>query len=222
MPLHVNLYHEVQRQELARRRDPFRLGMLGILIIAIGFVANYFVVLERSHVISLRFSTLQGQWAKIEPKAKDAKARQDELNTEIAASDAMMKNVDGRLYWAPVLDEILKAVPRSVQLTHVDAQSPGDEKGINSVITVSGISSSAEPRKEAEDVRTALAARLGAKFKHVDSVFKTLDDSDEYVMLDGHRMPTAAFTLEFQVQVRDPIVVAAPAPARKSRAEASE
>jgi len=221
MPLHVNLYHEVQRQELARRRDPLRLGMLAVLVVAIGFVANYFVALGRSHSIGTQYSGLEDEWSSIEPKAKEAKARQEELNGEIAASDAMVKSVDGRFYWAPVLDEILKAVPRSVQLTHVGADAPGDDKAINSVLTISGISSAPEPRKEAEAVRTAIDSRLGSKFKHVASVFKALDDSDQIVMLDGRRLPTASFTMEFQIQVRDPIVVAQPA-ARKARAEAAE
>jgi Tfp pilus assembly protein PilN len=219
MPLHVNLYHEVQQQEIARQRDPVRLAMLAVLLVMIGFVVNYFIVLERSHMVSIRYTVLQGDWAAIEPKAKDAKARQDELEAEIAASDAMVKNVDSRLYWAPVLDQILQTVPRTVQLIHLGAEAPGDEKSINSILEISGISSAPEPRKEAENVRTALETKLGTKFKHVSSVFKTLDDSDQYVMLDGRRLPTAAFSMEFQVQVRDPVVVAPP-PVLKARREA--
>jgi hypothetical protein len=223
MPLHVNLYHEVQRQERARQRDPVRLTMLGLIIIAIGFVANYFVVLERSHGVSIQYEGLADQWAKIEPQAKAAKARQDELNAEIAASDAVMKDVDGRFYWAPVLGQLLDTVPRNVQITHIAADAPGDPAAITSALSISGISSGAEPRKEAEALRTALAARLGTQFKHVTSVFKTLDDSDEYVVLDGRRLATASFTMEFQIQIRDPIVVAAPAAVtRKPRAEAAE
>jgi Tfp pilus assembly protein PilN len=220
MPLHVNLYHEVQRQELARQRDPFRLGMLAVLVIAIGFVVNYFIELERAHTIGVRYSALQDQWSQIEPKAKDAKARQDELNAEIAASDAMMKSVDSRFYWAPVLDEILRNVPPSVQLIHLGAGAP-DDQATMSVLSISGISSAAEPRREAEDVRTALDAGLTSKFKKVTSEFKALDDSDEFVLLDGRRLATATFTMEFQIQVRDPVVIAPP-PARKSKAAEAE
>jgi hypothetical protein len=220
MPLHVNLYHEVQRQELQRRRDPLRLSMLAVLIIAIGFVVNYFIVLERSHLIAVHYSGVQGEWAGLEPKSKTAKARQEELDSEIAASDAMMKNVDSRMYWAPVLDEILKAVPRNVQLTHMGGDAPVDDKALYSTLSVTGISSAVEPRKEAENLRTAINAKLEEKFKHVTSLFKTLDDSDQFVMLDGRRLATATFTLEFQVQVRDPIVIAPPA-AHKARGESA-
>jgi Tfp pilus assembly protein PilN len=222
MPLHVNLYHEVQRQEQARQRDPLRLGMLAVLIIAIGFVANYFVVLGRAHSISVRYSGLGDEWSTIEAKAKDAKARQDELDNEVKASDAMVKTVEGRLYWAPILDQILKTVPRTVQLTHVGADAPGDDTATTSVLTISGISSAGEPRKEAEALRIALDTRLGAQFKHVTSVFKTLDDSDQFVVLDGLRLPTANFTMEFQIQVRDPIAAATPPPAHRARTAEAE
>jgi len=210
MPLHVNLYHEVQRQELARQRDPLRLGMLGILVIAIGFVAYYFIALEQSHEINIRYSALQDNWDKIAPKAKAAKDRQDELNAEIQASDAMVKSVNSRLFWAPILDQVLRTVPREVQLTHIGTQLPGDDKSLYSTITLTGISSAAEPRKEAEYVRTALNAKLGTLFKNVSSVFQNLDDSDEFVILDGRRLATATFTMQFQIQTRDPVVEGAP------------
>jgi len=223
MPLHFNLYHEVQRQELARKRDPLRLGTIGILVISIGFVLNYFVDLERAHVIGIHYSAVNDQWSRIQPRAKAAKARQDELNAEIAASDAMIKSVDSRFYWAPVLDQILKAVPRSVQLTHISAEAPNGADVLSTTISISGISSAVEPRKEAEAVRIALNNRLGSQFKHVTSVFKDLDDSDQFVTLDGRRLATATFSLEFQIQVRDPEVAAQPATAaRKSKTSDAE
>jgi len=210
MPLHINLYHEVQRQERARRRDPLRLGIYGLLLIAVGFVVNYFVVLAGSHSVNFRYSGLQAEFAKLDPKAKDAKARQAELNDEISASDTMMKNVDSRFYWAPILDQLLKTVPRNVQLTHVGADAPGNATA-PSVLTITGISSAVEPRKEAEALRTALDAKLGTQCKGVTSVFKALDDSDQVVVLDGRRLSTATFTIEFQLQVSDPTPVATPA-----------
>jgi Tfp pilus assembly protein PilN len=222
MPLHVNLYHEIQSQERARQRDPFRLGMLAVLIVAIGFVGNYFVVLQRSHTIGNDYGSLQADLAKIAPQAKEAKAHQDELNAQITASDAMLKEVDGRFFWAPVLGEILEAVPRTVQITHVSADTPADEKGPMNTLSITGISGAPEPRKAAEALRIAINARLAERFKQVTSTFKALDDSDQYVMLDGKRMPTANFVMEFQIMAREPVVEATPPPAHKARAEAAE
>lgn len=223
MPLHVNLYHEVQRQELARRRDPVRLGILALIVIATGFILNYFILLGRAHSVGTRFAALQDQWNAIDPKAKAAKAREDELNAQIAASDTVMKSVEGRFYWAPVLDEILKTVPRSVQVTHVGGEGPANPAAPITVLTVSGISSAPEPRKEAEALRIALDSRLSTEYKQVTSVFRSLDDSDQFVVLDGRRLPTASFTLEFQIQIGDvATAAAAPVPARRARTEAAE
>jgi len=222
MPLHVNLYHEVQRQDRARRRDPFRMAILAILIIMIGFVVNYFVVLEQVHIIGARYSAIQADWAKISPDAKAAKTRQDELNAEINASDAMMKRVDRRLYWAPVLDEIRKAVPRTVQVTHLGVEPPATEAATDAAIGMSGIAGAVEPRKEAEALRVAMVNRLTARFKHATGIFKNLDDSDQFVLLDGHRLATASFVIEFQVQVRDPVATPAPAAAAARRAKGGE
>lgn len=220
MPLHVNLHHEIQQQELARRRDPLRMGMLAVLVIAIGFVAYYFYEMERTHGINVRYGTLQSDWAQLEPKAKDAKTREVDLDTQIKASDALMKDIDGRFYWAPVLGEILRTVPRAVQVVRVNADT--QIGNISNVLTITGISSGVEPRKQAEAVRTALAAKLASQCKHVSSSFKTLDDGDQYVMLDGRRLPTAIFSMEFQLQVRDPVATPTPGPLHKIRAAASE
>lgn len=216
MPLHVNLYHEVQRQELARRRDPLRLGMLGLLVIAVGFVVNYFIVLGQAHVVGSQYAVLADEYSKLEPKAKAATARQDELNQQISASDTLMRNVDSRFYIAPVLDQILQSVPRSVQLTHVGAEVSADDK-TRSSLDISGISSAVEPRKEAEALRTALVTKLGAKFKSANAVFKSLDDSDQVVILDGKRLPTANFTIQIQLVKTDADAAPAPEPVRKPR-----
>jgi Tfp pilus assembly protein PilN len=216
MPLHVNLYHEVQRQERARQRDPLRLGMLGLLVIAIGFVAYYFVVLAGAHQVGVQYSMLQSQFNALDPKAKAAEARQTELNTEIAASDTMIKNVNSRFYWAPVLDQILKTVPRSVQITHVGGETGADPTA-PSTLSITGISSAAEPRKEAEALRIALDAKLGSAFKSVTSVFRTLDDSDQIVMLDSRRLATATFTIEIQLVQKDPVAEVAAAPVRTAK-----
>jgi len=221
MPLHVNLYHEIQRQELDRKRDPLRLGMMGLAVIAVGFVAFYFVALEQSHEVGVKFGALQDQFSKLDPKAKAAKARQDELNQEIAASETMTKAVDDRFFWAPVLDQILQAVPKTVQLTHLTAQvneaaTPGY------TVTITGIASAMEPRKEAEALRMALTARLNTQCNGATSMFKSLEDSEEFVMLDGHRLSTANFTIQVELPMKDAGAPAPAVPARKPKLVAAE
>lgn len=219
MPLHVNLHHEIQQQEQARRRDPLRVGMLAVLVVAIGFVIYYFWVLERSHGVNSRYGVLEATWSKLEPQSKNAKARQAELDSQIKASDALIKDIEGRFYWAPVLGEILRTVPRDVQLVRVNGETQAGS--LLNVVTIAGVSSGVEPRKQAEAVRTVLATKLAAACKHVTSSFKALDDSDQFVMLDGRRLPTASFIMEFQMQIKE-APSPTPAPAHKSKAAPTE
>ncbi len=212
MALHINLYHEIQKQELARRRDPLKLGMLGLLLVVIGFVAFYFYRMESVHLLNVRIATLETEWKKFEPKQKAAKTREDELTQNIKLSDLLTKRIESRFYWAPILDEVLQNVPREVQITKL-AGDLAIEKGRPSVLLVSGISSSAAPRKVAEDLRTALDEKLAENFEKVNSRFNSLDDTEESVTLDGKPCPTATFAIEFQLHNSAPEPT--PVPARK-------
>src|SRR5256885_1408433 len=117
MALHINLYHEVQKQQLARRRDPLKLGMLGLLCIGVGFVIFYLYRMECVHEINSHVAALQAEWEKLDPKQKAAKEREEELNIAVKLNDMFVKRIDGRFYWAPVLAQILEKVPVDVQLT---------------------------------------------------------------------------------------------------------
>ena len=215
MALHINLYHEVQKQELARRRDPLKLGMLGLLIIGVGFVAYYFFRLERMHAINVRIAALEADWQRFDPKQKAARAREDELNADVKTYELLTKRIESRFYWAPLLQEVLENVPHEVQFTKVSGDLPLDG-GKSSVLTVTGISSSEVPRKVAEDLRTALHEKLSESFKKVEAHFVSLDDSEETVLLDSKKAPTANFTIEFRLNNNvDPAPVPAPVANRK-------
>ena len=104
-------------------------------------------------------------------------------------------------------------MPREVQITRIGGDV-SNEAAKPSVLHVVGISSSAsEPRKVAEELRTALDNKLSEKFKHVTSSFRSLEESDEVVTLDGTAYPTANFSMEFQITTAE----AAPTPAPAAR-----
>lgn len=209
MALHINLYHEIQRQQLARKRDPLKLGMIAAAVIACGFVAFYFYRMQSVSAVRSRLAAVQADWTKLEPRAKEAKTAEDNLTAQIKTSETLAQRVDSRFYWAPVFEQLLKAVPREVQITKINGDLTLDS-GKPIVINVVGVSTgTTTPRKVAEDLRIALDAKLVEKFKHVTSSFRSLEDSDETVMLSGQPHPTANFSIEFQISTAD----AAPAPA---------
>ncbi len=216
MPLHVNLYHEIQQQELARKRDPLRLGMLGILVVAVGFVAYYGVVFEQCVAVHGEYASLQDEWSHMEPKFKAAKDRQAELNDRVSQSDALKKTVDGRFYMAPLMGQIVRTVPRNVQILHVALEAPASDAAVTTGLSMSGIAAAPEPRKAAEELRLAMQKGLGKAFKAADGQFRELEDSEQTVALDGQRVPTATFTIDFQIEVRG-AAAPAPVPARRAR-----
>lgn len=216
MALRINLYHEIQRQETQRRRDPLKLGFYAMGFIALGFVAYYFARLNSSHATDMQLGALRTEWAKLEPKAKAAKVREEELTTEIKTCDALVKRIEARSYWAPVLDGLVRSVPREVQVLKLAGELSIDA-GKTDAISITGISSSPAPRTVAEALRKTLNEQLGEKFKHVTSSFKTLEDGEEAVMPDGRRSPVANFTLDFLLNPPGAAPAAVPAPARRPK-----
>ena len=198
MALHLNLYHEVQKERQLKRRDPLKLSMYGLSAMAALFAIYYFIELGRMHGMTVDLDRVQAQYNSLEPKAKAAKKREDEINLEIRKNDLMARRIESRFYWAPMIEQISQAVPREVQITRLVGDLSGE--GIRKCsLTLDGLSAGTDPRKVAEDLRTAIAEKLGPKYKAVTSNFKTLEDGSEMVLLDGRQMPTASFAINVQL-----------------------
>src|SRR5450432_3729602 len=145
MAIHLNLYHEIQKQERQRRRDPLKIGMLGMIVVGICFLAYYFYRMEQVRGFNDEFTRLQTEWQTTEPKFTAAKARETEITAEIKTTDAIVQAIEGRFYWAPLLEKVLSSVPREVQITKLDGEIADKTK--SGGLSVSGISSGSEPRK---------------------------------------------------------------------------
>jgi len=222
MALHLNLYHEIQTQNLQRQRDPLKLGMLVLLLVAIGFVGYYFYRLQGSSVLNNQAARLQTDWLVLEPKAKQAEAREAELLGRAKLKDALVSRMEDRCLWGPILDSVAQGVPREVQIKTLEAGRVmnGDKVRVVSFV-LSGIACGAEPRRSAEDFRVAFNRRLSERFKSVNSVpkdgFRSLDDKDERVELDGQNYPTAGFVVAYEAALDEAAPAPTPAKTRRGR-----
>ncbi len=199
MALHLNLNYENERKELARKRDPLKISLWGLGLIAACFAAYYFVELARLSMIIQELSSKKAEFDSIDPKAKAAKAREDELAETMRTSESLMQRIEGRFYWAPMMEELLRIVPREVQITKL----AGDVKGTGvktCKLGLDGISAGTDPRRVAEDLRTAIAESLGKKYRNVTSSFRTLEDGAEMLELDGKVCSTATFAINIELQ----------------------
>lgn len=214
MALHINLYHEVQKARALKRRDPLKLSMYGLGAIAALFAIYYLFELSRMHGMSVELNKVQAQFNVLEPKAKASKKREEEINIEIRKSELMSKRIEQRFYWAPMLEQISQTVPRDVQITRLVGDLSGDSLRKCSLI-LDGISAGGDPRKVAEDLRTAIAEKLGPKYKTVTSNFKSLEDGTEMVILDGKQVPTASFAINVQLTSGEEVATAPTARKRR-------
>lgn len=201
MALHLNLYHEVLKAKALKRRDPLKISIYGISALLACFALYYFAQLVRMHAIADQYKKTKAEFDHLEPQAKAAKKKEEELNQFAAASAQVVRRIEGRFYWAPLLAELSQAVPREVQITRMGGEvAPGDGLRRCSV-TLDGLAAGADPRRVAEDLRTAIADKLSPKYKNVTSTFRTLEDGTEMVMLDGKQVGTATFAITVQLYV---------------------
>ena len=209
MALHLNLYHEVNTAKAIKRRDPLKLSLYGLAAVIAGFASYYVIELVKLHTINTELSMVKSEFTKVEPLAKTAKKREEELNAQMKSGDLLVKKVENRFYWAPMLEQVMQVVPREVQVTRMAGDIAGD--GLRRCsISLDGLSAGADARKVAEDLRTALAEKFSANFKNVTSKFRSLEDGTEMVMLDGKQVPTAIFAISLELTTG--AVAAAPPP----------
>jgi hypothetical protein len=214
MAIYLNLYHETQRQKLKRQRDPFKLAIVGALVVVIGFIGYYFWRSEAVSRVKRESQGVEADWNKLEPKQKAAKDRVAELTQNINLADALNHKVENRFYWAPMLQQLIQIVPPDIQITGMDgAVSLDGSKKVS--ISLRGMATGAQPRSVAEDLRTTLQNKLGSKYKDVTSVFGTLEDGAETVQYEGKALPTALFTINLSFVSPDvDETTAKPAPRR--------
>jgi Tfp pilus assembly protein PilN len=208
MALHLNLYHEVQKQEIQRQRDPLKLGMYGIAVVVAILLAYYFYRMEQVQGVASRAAQLQTRWQMTDPKAKEAQVLETQLTVSTKTKEDLVQAIENRFYWAPLLERIQKTVPKNVQITSFRGLiEPGTGKGS---LSVSGIGAGTEPRKVAEDFRTSFSAKCLTGYNSVDSNFVSLEESDATVQLDGKAQNTALFALQFQFAVAEAVPSATP------------
>lgn len=214
MALHLNLYHEVFKARALKRRDPLKLSMYGLSAVVACFAGYYVLELWKLHALNSELGGVKAEFAKLEPMAKAAKKREEDLQAQMKSGNLLVKRVEGRFYWAPLLEQIMLAVPRDVQVTRLAGDLTGD--GLRRcTLSIDGLSAGADPRKVAEDLRTAIAEKFSVNYKNVTSKFRALEDGTETVSLDGKQMPTATFAINVELFSGEEPVAAQPARRKK-------
>ena len=216
MALHLNLYHEIQKQKSQSRRDPLKLGMVGVGVIALCLAGYYCIRLREASVVMDRLDQMQALWDKMEPEQKASEAREADLSKSIKTSDALVQKIENRFYWAPLLDQLLEVTPKNVQITNFNGTAVNDNKVTTCSFSITGLSSGKEPRRVAEDLRMALRNKFLENHSNVTASFQMLEDAPETVLLDGKNMPVANFGIKLDMARQEPTQVVDNTPAKRT------
>jgi hypothetical protein len=211
MALRLNLYHEIIKERALKRRDPLKISIYILSSIAALCAAWYTIQLISYHTYLDDYNRKKAEFDKIEPQGKLAKKKQDELTAKANQSIIMSKRIEDRFYWAPLLSQLSQVVPREVQITRLGGEVSNDALR-HCALTIDGLAAGPDPRRVAEELRTAIAQRLSPHWPSVTSTFKTLEDGSETVLLDGRQMPTATFTINVLFHNIEPVT---PPPRKK-------
>src|SRR5688572_25869406 len=125
MPLRLNLLHEVERARAASRRDPLKNSMYILGSIIACFAALYVWEIGRLASIKGDLNAKKAEFEKVDPMAKEATKRLETVAQKIQVSEGLVRRIDGRFYWAPILEQISVLIPREVQLNKLTGSVEG-------------------------------------------------------------------------------------------------
>lgn len=192
MALHLNLLHEEILEHRQRQRDPLKIGTMVLAALTALLVVYYMWNAYRTLEIKSRLSSVEREWAKIEPQVTAAQKRSAELNDIIKTTRVLDDIINARFFWGPFLEKVSKCVAPNTQLTSIDG-TVSEDKGV--LVSIDGVAAGREPRAAAEDLRQMLVEQLGSSYSNVKVEFKALEDLDTIVNISGTNMAMAHYIL---------------------------
>ncbi|HEY2713972.1 MAG TPA: hypothetical protein VGI60_15770 [Chthoniobacterales bacterium] len=216
MALQLNLLHEEFKEERQRKRDPLKLGLIGLgcfgVILFLYYAWNAYGTMK----IRGQLNLAQAEWAKVEPQVTAAQKRATELHQIIDSTKVLDARIENRFYWAPFLSIISQSVAPNIQLTSLDGTITD-----NGTISVSleGLAAAREPRAAAEELRQLLSEQLEKHYSDVKVTFKNLEDLDTLVDLAGVPTASARFVMNMIFNPKPPDSSKKSEPAKENQAK---
>lgn len=193
MALKLNLLHEEISEERQRKRDPLKLGIMGLSAFGVLLFLYYGWNAYQTMQIRSQLNAAQAEWQKVEPKVTAAQKRAAELRQIIDSTKVLDSLIEERFYWAPFLAQVAHCVAPNLQVTGLDGSVVEGNGSI--AVTLEGLAAAREPRAAAEDFRQLLTEQLEKNYNGVKVTFRNLEDLDTMVNLSGIPTPSARFVL---------------------------
>jgi hypothetical protein len=212
MALQLNLLHEQIAAERQRQRDPLKLGLMALGGIGALMLLFYMFKAYQTLGVKNRLSTVQHDWAKVEPKVSAAQKQSKDLTATISTTKVLDSMIDDRFFWAPFLQKISRCVAPNAQLMSIDGSVRDDNKEVS--VTIQGLAAGREPRSAAEELRQLLTEQLGQSYTDVKVEFKTLEDLDTIINVAGSNMAVARYAIGITFNPSATKPASTPAPVR--------
>ena len=193
MALQLNLLHEQISEQRLRQRDPLKLGVIALSAIGALMLIFYTFKAYQTLQIKNRLSAVQHDWSKVEPQVIAAQKRSKELTSIIGTTKVLDTMVEGRFYWAPLLQRLSRCVAPNAQLMSLEGAVSDDNKLVT--LSVQGLAAGREPRSAAEELRQLLNEQLSQSYSEVKVEFKSLEDLDTIINVAGSNMAIARYAL---------------------------
>jgi len=213
MALQINLLHEEFTEERQRKRDPLKLGIMGMIGIGAIFFLYYGWNAYQTIQIKSRLSAAEAEWQRVEPNVTAAQKRAAELRQIIDSTEVLDTAIEARFYWAPFLATVSHCVAPNIQVTSLDGSLVEVDHSIS--VALEGLAAAREPRGAAEEFRQLLSEQLEKSYTEVKVSFKNLEDLDTLVNLSG--VPTASARFVLEVTLNPTPAAPAPKPATRSQ-----
>lgn len=206
MALRINLYHEIEAAKQERRRDPLKLGMLGVLLIVLLCMGWYGLrYMQVSKVVAERIQA-EAEWRDYEKRAAAAHVRTAELKELLRTDTILRQFTENRFFWAPELQNLLQAIPPYVQIdglscmARIDEASAEPPKDFSMIL--SGRAAGEVPLITSEEFRKELAKHFTKGDRKATAEFpsRQLNETSDTVKLSGSTLKIATFTISLGVQ----------------------
>jgi hypothetical protein len=198
MALQLNLLHEEISEERQRKRDPLKLGIMGLIAFGVLLFLYYGWNAYQTIQIRSQLNLAQAEWQKVEPKVTAAQKRANELRQIIDSTKVLDDLIEQRFYWAPFLAQVAHCVAPNLQVTGLDGMIVEGDGSVT--VGLEGLAAAREPRAAAEEFRQLLSEQLEKTYTDVKVTFRNLEDLDTMVNLNGAPTPSARFVLNLTLK----------------------
>ncbi len=164
------------------------------------FAGYYVLQLGTTHCINARvWREKTEEFKALEPKRRRPRSARRNSRPRSNRATMIVKRIEDRFYWAPMLEELAELVPREVQITPLRRRCPG--RRLQAVHASPSTGFPPEPIRAGWPRICAPRSRRNSRsnYKNVTSTFKTLEDGTRWCRLDGTQMPTATFAINVQL-----------------------